>query len=91
MTALRTGSPSGDPDASDTTEKGLLQVRKYVPIQVVPAEEFFAKHERFLVYTEGVDVGKDRVTSKELKDGWSVRMVAFDGFRALHLVSRSVK
>jgi len=80
-----------DPNSSDTTEKGLLQVRKYIPIQVLPTEEFLAKHERFLVYTEGLDVGKDRVTSQELKNGWDVRMVAFDGYRALYLVSRNVK
>jgi len=77
-----------DPDQSDTTDKGLLQVRKYWPIRVEPAPEFMAAHPRFLVYAEGPDVGKDRVSSNGLEAGWSVRVVAFDGFRALYLVSR---
>jgi hypothetical protein len=79
---------ANDPDQSDTTDKGLQQVSKYWPIQVETAQSFLAEHARFLVYTEGPDVGKDRVTSTALRAGWSVRVVAFDGFRALYLVSR---
>ncbi len=69
----------------------MQQVSKYWPIQVEPAQSFLAEHARFLVYTEGPDVGKDRATSSALRAGWSVRVVAFDGFRALYLVSRNEK
>jgi hypothetical protein len=85
---LRTERDANDPDHSDTTDKGLQQVSRYLPIQVEPAQAFLAGHARFLVYTEGSDVGKDRVSSAALHAGWSVRVVAFDGFRALYLVSR---
>ena len=77
-----------DPDGSDTTDKGLQQVSRYVPIQVRPDKEFLVRNERFLVYTEGADVGRDWVTSRELTEGWTVRVVAYDGLRALYLVSR---
>lgn len=85
---LQAERSANDPDQSDTTDKGLQQVSKYWPLRLEPAPQFMREHAKFLVYTEGLDVGKDRISSNGLRAGWSVRMVAFDGLRALYLVSR---
>src|SRR4030095_4661520 len=81
----RSGSPTCARRMTRTSRtprtRDCSRLGKYWPIQVETAQSFLAEHARFLDYTEGPDVGKDRVTSTALRAGWSVRVVAFDGFR----------
>jgi hypothetical protein len=53
-----------------------------------PEEWIYAGAALLLAYT---DVGRDWVTSRELTEGRTVRLVAYNGLRALYLVSSSGK
>jgi catechol 2,3-dioxygenase-like lactoylglutathione lyase family enzyme len=79
---------SGDSLVEDTTDKGLMAAQTYLGIRVTPTAEFLKFNNEFLVYTENEDVGKDRVTSRMLHEGWVVQSLSFDGHRALYLVTQ---
>jgi hypothetical protein len=85
---LQSDGTEKDADEKNTAEKGLMQIQRYVGIRVPPKREFFAENSKFLVYVEGANLGRGEVTAALLDAGWTVKLVGYDGFRGLFLVSR---
>lgn len=86
---LQADGTEKDADQKDTAEKGLIRLQKYAGIRVPAKREFLAENSRFLVYVEGANLGKGEVTAALLEEGWTVKLVGYDGFRGLFLVSRT--
>ena len=80
------------PNASgwpDTTYKGFLVLRSYLPSKVDRLSAFTSENERFFLYAEDLDVAQDALTATLVGEGWSQRVVSCDGYRALFLVERA--
>jgi hypothetical protein len=73
---------------TDGTEKQLLVLRSYIPLQVYEFQEFAAKYHEFLLYA-GAGGWVDWWSARLLHDGYMLRLVATDGTRRVYLVCRA--
>jgi hypothetical protein len=73
---------------TDGTEKQLLVLRSYIPLQVYEFQEFAAKYPEFLLYA-GAGGWADWWSTRLLHDGYMLRLVATDGSRRVYLACRA--
>jgi hypothetical protein len=78
----------GQKQWEDTVDKGLRVYATFEPLRVSSFLQFASANEEFLFYTEDQNVGKDWLTMRLIREGWSVQTVAADGVHGLYLATR---
>jgi hypothetical protein len=72
----------------DTLDAGMMMVQQFAPVRVWRESQFAAEHPRFLVYTEGPELGQDWLTQLLMQRGWEVKLAARTNEQEVYLVSR---
>lgn len=85
---LKRGLAPNDENATDTLEKGIVLLEKYLPMTVAAPSEFLPTNHEFLLYVTADDLGTDWMLRQLFKDGWSVRVLKMDEKRSVWLVTQ---
>jgi hypothetical protein len=93
-TADRLIYPTQDPvpndkNWSDTGDKAIQLLQSYLPLWVSNFREFAASHKEFLIYVEEREPGRDWLTPRLVREGWSLQTVALNDFQRVYLVTGS--
>jgi hypothetical protein len=79
--------PPGNKNGRATFDKGMYIFQSYWPFRMADFEEFTAINQKFLIYVEEKDPGRDSLTLRLVRDGWSLETVELDDFRRVYLAS----
>lgn len=79
--------PPGKKNGRATFDEGMYIFQSYWPFRMVDFKEFTAAHKRFLIYVEERSPGRDSLTPRLLREGWSLETVELDDFRRVYLAS----
>jgi hypothetical protein len=76
-----------DKNWSDSVEKEIQLLPPYLPLRVSNFLEFTSGRREFLLYVEEKDPGRDWLTLRLSREGWSLQTVALDEWRRVYLVT----
>jgi hypothetical protein len=79
--------PPNGMQVSDTFDKEIQVLQAYWPLRVRDFREFTSAHREFLIYVEERDPGRDLMTPRLVREGWSLQTVALDDFQRVYLVT----
>jgi hypothetical protein len=73
-----------DRNWQDTEEKGVEGL--HLPLHITDFLEFTRSHKEFLVYVEERDPGRDWLTLRLSREGWSLQTIALNEWQRMYLV-----
>jgi hypothetical protein len=72
---------------TDSLEKGILAVRRYMPLEVRDFSEFVCSHQVFLLYVEDPGSGFDWLPAYFVREAASLQVLSIEGNRKLYMVT----